>query len=122
MRLIVCIIQNHVVHKDKNASQIQMFKWSVIRESSNQENPILWILLKELMEFLEKWAYTLFKILVNKTPSETKLMKAWLGIEIAFIQFQLNLQKLTTTLESSKYNVLVRESLTLDECVSVSHG
>jgi hypothetical protein len=94
----------------------------MIRELSNQEKLILWILLKELMEFVEKWVYTLFRNLVNKTPLETKLMKAWLGIEIAFMWFQLNLKKLTTTLESSKYNVLVRESLTLDECVSVSHG
>jgi hypothetical protein len=49
-------------------------------------------------------------------------MKAWLGIEIAFMRFRLNLHKLIATLESGKYNVMAKKVRLRNECVSVSHG
>jgi hypothetical protein len=49
-------------------------------------------------------------------------MKAWLGTEIAFMRFRLNLRKLIAALESGKYNVMANKVRLLDGCVSVLHG
>jgi hypothetical protein len=46
-------------------------------------------------------------------------MKAWLGIETAFMQFQLNQHKFIAALETGKYNVMVKKVQLLNECVSI---
>jgi hypothetical protein len=51
-----------------------------------------------------------------------KLIKPWLGIEIAIMQFRLNLHKLIAALESGQYNIMAKKVHLLDECVSVLHG
>jgi hypothetical protein len=47
MCLIVFVIQNHVVHKAKQcipSSNVERLGKEMIRESLNQERPILWII------------------------------------------------------------------------------
>jgi hypothetical protein len=103
--------------------KFKCWKAKMITESLNKEKHVLCFLLKELMgNSGKKWAYTLLRNLGNKTPSETKLMKVWLGTEIAFMWFWLNLHKLTATLECDKYNVMAKKVWLQDECVSVPHG
>jgi hypothetical protein len=59
----------------------------MIRESLNRDKAVLWIFVKELMDISEKWAYILFRNLIKKSPSKTKLKESVLGLEIVSYDF-----------------------------------
>jgi hypothetical protein len=101
-RLIVSAVQNNVLHKDKQciwSSKIERLGKRMIGESLDQEKPILWILVKELIGISRKVSIILGQKFGKLTPSKTKVQwkRDW-DIEIAFRRFQLNLHKLKATL------------------------